>query len=102
MKFKVSALAFVTAALLAGCNDSSSSNNDNGDKPGNLPEKPPVEIEGVKIAFMPDIHFHDVYGDFKDGSFDGLYNSITGKGATIRTISLRWNPHACSMRTTSR
>ncbi|GAM57651.1 hypothetical protein JCM19231_4903 [Vibrio ishigakensis] len=35
---------------------------------------------------MPDIHFHDVYGDFKDGSFDGLYNSITGKGATIRTM----------------
>lgn len=86
MKFKVSALALVTTALLAGCDDSSSNNNDHGDKPGNLPEKPPVEVSGVKIAFMPDIHFHDVYGDFQDGSFDGLYNSVTGKGATIRTM----------------
>ncbi|PMG07125.1 phosphoesterase [Vibrio breoganii] len=78
MKLKLSALAVASAVLLAGCNDSS---NDTTDR-----DKPPAEVSGVKIAFMPDIHFHDVYGDFKDGSFDGLYNSITGKGATIRTM----------------
>ncbi|MEZ9490167.1 hypothetical protein AB4187_15555, partial [Vibrio breoganii] len=63
MKLKLSALAVASAVLLAGCNDSS---NDTTDR-----DKPPAEVSGVKIAFMPDIHFHDVYGDFKDGSFDG-------------------------------
>lgn len=40
----------------------------------------------TKIAFMPDIHFHDVYADFTDGSFHGIKNSISGKSATIRTM----------------
>lgn len=44
------------------------------------------QVEGTKIAFMPDIHFHDVYGDFQDGSFEGLPNSKSGKNATIRTM----------------
>ncbi|WP_299999066.1 metallophosphoesterase [uncultured Cedecea sp.] len=39
-----------------------------------------------QVAFMPDIHFHDVYGEFKDGSFHGLENSQSGKQATIRTM----------------
>ncbi|MDV5170134.1 metallophosphoesterase [Photobacterium rosenbergii] len=42
--------------------------------------------EQVQIAFMPDIHFHDVYGDFNDGSFDGLKNSHSGQNATIRSM----------------
>ncbi|KHT65092.1 phosphoesterase [Photobacterium gaetbulicola] len=42
--------------------------------------------EQVQVAFMPDIHFHDVYGDFTDGSFDGLKNSHSGQHATIRTM----------------
>ncbi|WP_051234520.1 metallophosphoesterase [Marinimicrobium agarilyticum] len=35
---------------------------------------------------MPDIHFHDVYATFEDGSFDGIENSISGERATIRTM----------------
>ncbi|PSU36365.1 metallophosphoesterase family protein [Photobacterium lutimaris] len=42
--------------------------------------------EEVQVAFMPDIHFHDVYGDFTDGSFDGLKNSHSGQQATIRSM----------------
>ncbi len=40
----------------------------------------------TKIAFMPDIHFHDVYGTFNDGSFEGIPNSKSGKNATIRSM----------------
>lgn len=43
-------------------------------------------VEEFKIAFISDAHFHDVYADFEDGSFDGLVNSITGKNAKIRTM----------------
>lgn len=38
------------------------------------------------VAFMPDIHFHDVYADFNDGSFKGLPNSRSTDHATIRTM----------------
>ena len=39
-----------------------------------------------KIAFIADAHFHDVYAEFKDDSFEGLKNSITGKNSKIRTM----------------
>jgi 3',5'-cyclic AMP phosphodiesterase CpdA len=39
-----------------------------------------------RIAFMPDIHFHDVYGQFADGAFNGLKNSQSGRSAVIRTM----------------
>ena len=42
--------------------------------------------EEFKIAFISDAHFHDVYADFEDGSFEGLKNSKTGKNAKIRTM----------------
>ncbi|MBY5945089.1 metallophosphoesterase [Photobacterium rosenbergii] len=76
MAIKRTAVALFTMLALAGCN-SDSSNNDDGKT---------LPVEGLQVAFMPDIHFHDVYGDFQDGSFDGLYNSETGQGATIRTM----------------
>lgn len=38
------------------------------------------------VAFMPDIHFHDVYGHFSDNAFDGLKNSKSGQQAMIRTM----------------
>lgn len=75
MTIKRTAVALFTMLALAGCNSGSS--NDDGKT---------LPVEGLKVAFMPDIHFHDVYGDFQDGSFDGLYNSETGQGATIRTM----------------
>ena len=37
------------------------------------------------IAYMSDVHFHDVYANFADGSFKGL-PSANGKNATIRTM----------------
>ena len=47
--------------------------------PATPPATPPVEAKpGVQIAFMPDIHFHDVYATFKDGSFPGVFNPKTG------------------------
>ncbi|MFC4878312.1 metallophosphoesterase [Microbulbifer halophilus] len=40
---------------------------------------------------MPDIHFHDVYAEFEDGSFTGIENSISKKSATIRTMEAQLN-----------
>lgn len=37
-----------------------------------LPQKSPVKAEEISIAFMPDIHFHDIYGHFSDATFQGL------------------------------
>ncbi|MDR7119107.1 metallophosphoesterase [Rheinheimera soli] len=41
----------------------------------------------VQIAFLPDVHFHDVYAQFPDNSFKGLHSQVTGKAATIRTMA---------------
>ncbi|WP_328797001.1 metallophosphoesterase [Luteimonas deserti] len=38
------------------------------------------------MAFMPDVHFHDVYADFGPGSFAGVPNPANGRAATIRTM----------------
>ncbi|MGL5638974.1 MAG: hypothetical protein ACRCW7_06485, partial [Cetobacterium sp.] len=43
-----------------------------------------------KVAFVSDVHFHDVYGDFK-GDFKGLKSEVTGKYATIRTMDSQMN-----------
>lgn len=40
----------------------------------------------LSVAFLSDVHFHDVYGKFEDGSFKGLPNSVSGDNATIRTL----------------
>jgi len=40
---------------------------------------------GYEIAYMSDVHFHDVYAHFEDGSFKGL-PSAKHKNATIRTM----------------
>ncbi|NDI77712.1 MULTISPECIES: metallophosphoesterase family protein [Psychrilyobacter] len=45
----------------------------------------------VKIAFMPDVHFHDVYAEFQDESFKGIYSKTTEKSATIRTMESQLN-----------
>jgi 3',5'-cyclic AMP phosphodiesterase CpdA len=41
----------------------------------------------LQIAFMPDIHFHDIYASFSDGAFAGLPNNQSGKNATIRSMA---------------
>lgn len=40
----------------------------------------------VRIAFMPDVHFHDVHATFEPGTFEGVANPRTGQRATIRTM----------------
>jgi 3',5'-cyclic AMP phosphodiesterase CpdA len=77
--WKLPAISVLAAALL-GCNSDSS----NEDSKGGLETS-------LQVAFMPDIHFHDVYGDFQDGSFDGLPNSQSGDRATIRTMESQMN-----------
>ncbi len=47
---------------------------------------PAAETYQYRVAFMPDIHFHDVYGEFADQAFSGLKNSKSGKPAIIRTM----------------
>lgn len=41
----------------------------------------------LQIAFLPDVHFHDVHAEFKDGSFKGLKSESTEQPATIRTMA---------------
>lgn len=50
------------------------------------PTGPAAAHTPVRIAFMPDIHFHDVYARFEDGSFKGVRNPRNGRDATIRTM----------------
>ncbi|MBO1929096.1 hypothetical protein J4731_09135 [Providencia rettgeri] len=33
---------------------------------------PTAQPYNYRVAFMPDIHFHDVYGQFADNAFEGL------------------------------
>lgn len=49
-----------------------------------------ISAEEQQIAFISDVHFHDVYGDFK-GDFEGLKSEKTGKYATIRTMDSQMN-----------
>lgn len=45
----------------------------------------------VQIAFMPDLHFHDIYAQFSQQAFSGIPNSISGKHATIRSLKAELN-----------
>jgi len=40
----------------------------------------------VKIAFLADVHFQDLYGDFSDNDFKGIVNPKTGKPTILRTM----------------
>lgn len=50
------------------------------------PPEQPAAVPTTQIAFMPDIHFHDVYATFQDGSFPGVPNTRSGRNATIRLM----------------
>ena len=41
----------------------------------------------VQIAFMADVHLHDVYGTLEDVDYNGIANPQTGEKALIRTMS---------------
>ena len=47
----------------------------------NSPQNP-----AIQLAFLADIHFHDIYGEFADGKFKGVPNSVSGKNAILRTM----------------
>lgn len=40
----------------------------------------------VKIAFLSDVHFQDLYGNFSDNDFKGIINPKTGKPTILRTM----------------
>ncbi|ATU66769.1 metallophosphoesterase family protein [Piscinibacter gummiphilus] len=70
-----SRLAAACALLaLAACNSDSST----------TPTPPPAAFS-PSVAFMTDVHFENVYGDFKTTAFTGIPRA-DGKNATIRTM----------------
>lgn len=87
-------LAAATLSLLAACgSDDSDDANEPSPPPVVTPEPgkpdpttPPVAAHPAQVAFMPDVHFHDVYATFKDGSFQGVPNKKSGLNATIRLM----------------
>lgn len=52
--------------------------------PVQTPEPPPAPVS-TAVAFMSDVHFQDVYGDFKSSQFSGIPTK-DGRNATIRTM----------------
>ncbi|UOU99426.1 metallophosphoesterase [Chryseobacterium daecheongense] len=40
----------------------------------------------VRIAFLSDVHFQDLYGSFSDHDFKGIINPKTGKPTILRTM----------------
>lgn len=65
----------LTLVMLIGCHHSESADR-------------PDEPERRSIAFMPDVHFHDVFAVFYDSGFDGLPTLFEGeeRPAAIRTM----------------
>jgi 3',5'-cyclic AMP phosphodiesterase CpdA len=58
------------------------------------PQKFPTKTEEMSIAFMPDIHFHDIYGQFSDQTFKGLPTK-TAQGVQYASIrSMRAQLHS--------
>lgn len=48
----------------------------------------PVALAGdYKLAFMPDVHFQDVHGEFGNNAFPGITDPAGGKPVTIRTMA---------------
>ena len=71
-------------ALLAACSGSDDPAPPVQTTPAN-PVTPPVQAANTSVAFMTDVHFENVYGDFKSSQFAGIPTK-DGKNATIRTM----------------
>ncbi|MGF1858783.1 metallophosphoesterase [Photobacterium profundum] len=82
-KNRLTPIAILMAALISGCS-ANISEKSQSTQAGDLQQP-------VKVAFMPDIHFHDVYATFEDGSFSGLPSSQNNSKATIRTMQAQMN-----------
>lgn len=75
-------LAMASALFLTGCND-----DDNDTKVVAVDSQPSVQTQDStvpEVAFMADVHFHDVYGDLKNPTFNGI--PTANGNATIRTM----------------
>lgn len=72
----------VALALLSAC-----SSSDDAPAPVQTAPAPtpPVTAANTSVAFMTDVHFENVYGDFKSGQFAGIPTK-DGRNATIRTM----------------
>lgn len=46
-----------------------------------------VDQKKVRIAFMADVHFQDIFGKFEDNIYQGIKNPVTGEYANIRTMN---------------
>jgi 3',5'-cyclic AMP phosphodiesterase CpdA len=46
-----------------------------------------VDQKNVRIAFIADVHFQDIFGKFQDNDYRGIKNPVTGEYANIRTMS---------------
>ena len=44
-------------------------------------------LPGTQIAFLPDVHFHDVYGSFSDQAFAGVQAQGKEQPAVLRTMA---------------
>jgi hypothetical protein len=66
-------LAAAALLVVAACGDS------------NSPPPPEQPAFSPSVAFMTDVHFENVYGDFKTTAFTGI-PTADGKNATIRTM----------------
>lgn len=79
--------AALTLALLAACSPGepdAPAPTTPTTPPVQTPEPPPAPAS-TAVAFMSDVHFQDVYGDFKSAQFSGIPTK-DGKNATIRTM----------------
>jgi len=45
------------------------------------------QLSGIQIAFLPDVHFHDVYGRFSDQAFAGVKTGESEQPAILRTMA---------------
>lgn len=78
--------AALSLALLAACSpgEPDAPVQTTPPPPVQTPEPTPAPVS-TAVAFMSDVHFQDVYGDFKSSQFSGIPTK-DGKNATIRTM----------------
>ena len=50
-----------------------------------------AQTDATEIAFLSDVHLQDVYAELQSDEFKGVFNPLTGKFATIRTMKSQLN-----------
>ncbi|MCD2518285.1 metallophosphoesterase [Massilia sp. G4R7] len=85
-RFLLSCASLATLALLSACgSDDHDAPAQTTPPPVQTTPPPPATAANTSVAFMSDVHFHNVYGDFKSSQFAGIPTK-DGKNATIRTM----------------